>query len=78
MQYILRDDTLGKNIRRVRMLRKLTQAETVLKLQEYGVHMTRETLANIESGRRNIKARDLKALKKVLDTEYEEFFKEGE
>lgn len=38
--------------------------------------MSRSTLANIEAGRRNIKASDLKTLKILFDVGYEEFFKD--
>ena len=41
-----------------------------------GSYMSEDTLSNIETGRRNIKANDLKALKIIFDVDYEEFFKE--
>lgn len=37
--------------------------------------MSRSTLANIESGKRNIKASDLRLLKELFDVDYDEFFK---
>lgn len=37
--------------------------------------MSRSTLGNIESGKRNIKASDLALLKEILEADYEEFFK---
>lgn len=37
---------------------------------------TPNTLANIEVGRRNIKASDLKALKVIFEVDYDEFFKD--
>ena len=46
------------------------------KLELMGGLMSRSTLANIEAGRRNIKASDLKALKILFDVDYEEFFKD--
>ena len=39
--------------------------------------MSRETLAQIESGRRNIKASDLKVLKEVLSATYDELLQES-
>lgn len=39
----------------------------------FGSNMSRSTLANIETGRRNIKATDLKLLKRVLDVSYDFF-----
>lgn len=62
MQWILQDIPLGRNIQTVRMSKNMTQIEVVEQLQLMGSMMSRSTLANIEAGRRNIKASDLKAL----------------
>lgn len=78
MQKILNDIPLGKNIQAVRTSRKMTQMEVVAQLQLMGSSISRSTLANIETGRRNIKAGDLKLLKNIFDVEYDEFFKEQE
>ena len=75
MQYILTDLPLGHNIQTVRMNKGMTQEEVVAK-QLMGSRISRSTLANIEVGRRNIKASDLKALRLLFDVEYEEFFKD--
>ena len=69
MQWILQDIPLGRNIQTVRMSKNMTQIEVVEQLQL-------STLANIEAGRRNIKASDLKALQVLFDVEYSEFFKD--
>ena len=76
MQWILQDIPLGRNIQTARMNKNMTQQEVVEKLQLMGSMMSRSTLANIEAGRRNIKASDLKALKILFDVEYEELFKD--
>lgn len=75
MQWILQDIPLGRNIQTVRMSKNMTQMQVVERMQLIGCNMSRSTLANIESGRRNIKARDLKALKLIFDVDYSEFFK---
>ena len=75
MQWILQDIPLGRNIQTVRMSKNMTQIEVVEQLQLMGSMMSRSTLANIEAGRRNIKASDLKALQVLFDVEYSEFFK---
>lgn len=75
VQWILRDIPLGRNIQTVRMAKNMTQKEVVEKLQLMGSQMSRSTLANIEAGRRNIKASDLKLLKILFDVDYAEFFK---
>ena len=74
MQWILQDVPLGRNIQNIRMQKNFTQQEVVEKLQLMGSSMSRSTLANIESGRRNIKASDLKLLKTILQVEYDFFF----
>lgn len=76
MQWILQDIPLGRNIQTVRMSKYMTQIEVVEQLQLMGSMMSRSTLANIEAGRRNIKASDLKALQVLFDVEYSEFFKD--
>lgn len=76
MQWILQDIPLGRNIQTVRMSKNMTQIEVVEQLQLMGSMMSRSTLANIEAGRRNIKASDLKALQVLFDVDYSEFFKD--
>lgn len=76
MQWILQDVPIGRNIQNIRMKKNMTQAEVVGQLQLMGSSMSRSTLANIESGRSNIKASDLKALQKLFAVDYEEFFED--
>lgn len=76
MQWILQDIPLGRNIQTVRMSRNMTQMQVVEKMQLIGSSISRSTYANIESGRRNIKASDLRALREVLNVDYSEFFKD--
>lgn len=76
MQWILQDIPLGRNIQTVRMAKNMTQMDVVGQLQLMGSMMSRSTLANIEAGRRNIKASDLKALQVLFDVEFSEFFKD--
>lgn len=76
MQWILQDIPLGRNIQTIRMERNMTQTQVVRQLQLMGSEMSRSTLANIEVGRRNIKASDLNALKVLFDVDYTAFFRE--
>lgn len=76
MQWVLQDIPLGRNIQTMRMAKNMTQIEVVEQLQLMGSMMSRSTLANIEAGRRNIKASDLKALQILFGVGYEEFFKD--
>ena len=70
-----KDIPIGRNIQAIRIEKKLTQEQVVAKLQLMGSNMSRSTLANIEVGRRNIKASDLRALKTLFDVDYDMFFK---
>ena len=76
MQWILQDIPLGRNIQTVRMSRNMTQMQVVEKMQLIGSSISRSTYANIETGRRNIKASDLRELREVLNVDYSEFFKD--
>ena len=76
MQWVITDIPLGRNIQNIRMAKQMSQKDVTTKLQLMGSIMSRSTLANIETGRRNIKASDLKALKIIFDVDYEVFFKE--
>lgn len=76
MQWILQDIPIGRNIQNIRMNQNMTQQDVVAKLQLMGSMMSRSTLANIETGRRNIKASDLKALQIVFNVDFKEFFLE--
>ena len=76
MQWILQDIPIGRNIQNIRMKKNMTQADVVGQLRLMGSSMSRSTLANIESGRRNIKASDLKALQKLFNVDYKEFFED--
>lgn len=68
--------SIGENIRRIRKQKGLKQIETVRELQLLGIDMTRESFVKIERGIQHIYASQLKAIKEVLDTSYEELFKE--
>lgn len=76
MQWILQDIPLGRNIQTIRMAQNMTQMQVVEKMQLLGSTMSRSTYANIESGRRNIKASDLKALQVIFDVDFAEFFRD--
>ena len=75
MQWVITDIPLGRNIQNIRMAKQMSQKDVTTKLQLMGSIMSRSTLANIETGRRNIKASDLKALKIIFDVDYVEVFK---
>ena len=76
MQWILQDIPIGRNIQTIRMTKNMTQREVVEQLQLMGSNLSRSSLANLECGRRNIKASDLKALRVLFQVDFEEFFRD--
>ena len=76
MQWILQDIPIGRNIQTIIMTKNMTQREVVEQLQLMGSNLSRSSLANIECGRRNIKASDLKALRVLFQVDFEEFFRD--
>ncbi len=70
-QKIKQDFQIGKNIRKIRKLRKLGQTDLVRILQIDGCDITRECLVKIERCTQHIQASQLHAIKKALNTTYE-------
>lgn len=66
---------IGANIKAIRKQKKIKQAEVVRKMQLLGVDITRESLVKIERGIQHIYASQLKAIKEILDTTYDELLK---
>ena len=76
MQKIKQDAIdIGGNIRRIRLSRGIGQTELVRKLQLEGVDMTRESLVKIERGIQHIQATQLRGIRDVLHTTYDELLK---
>lgn len=53
----------------------MRQTEMIALMQLENVPLTREALVKIERGIQHIKATQLKAIKEILDTTYDEIFK---
>lgn len=66
---------IGKNIRKIRLSRGLGQTELVRKVQLLGVPLTRETLVKIERGIQHIQIVQLRAIRDILETSYDELLK---
>lgn len=66
---------IGKNIREIRRARRIGQTELVRQMQLLGVDMTRETLVKIERGIQHIYASQLRAIRDILETSYDELLK---
>jgi len=69
---------IGKNIRRIRKEKKISQKEMAEKMQLRRIPITRETYVKLERGIRNVGASELKAIKEILDTSYEELLAESD
>ena len=67
---------IGRNIRRIRKEKKISQKEMAEKMQLHRIPITRETYVKLERGIRNVGASELKVIKESLDTTYEELLKE--
>ncbi len=66
---------IGKNIRRTRKEKGIRQTEMVTLMQLQNVLITREALVKIERGIQHIQASQLRAIRNVLKTTYDELLK---
>lgn len=64
-------NTIGKNIRRMRIDRGIGQSEMVRQLQLMDINITRETLVKIERGQQHIKLDQIRGIKEILNTSYD-------
>lgn len=74
MQKIRPDLDIGKNIQMIRKSKRLTQDQTVAKLNLMGIAISKSSYAKIETNRMNIKISELIALKIIFEVEYSRFF----
>ena len=66
------ENSIGSNIRRIRLSTGIGQTELVRLLQLRNVNMTRETLVKIERGIQHITISQLKGIRDCLETTYDE------
>ncbi len=66
---------IGKNNRRIRKEKGIRQTEMVTLMQLQNVLITREALVKIERGIQHIQASQLRAIRNVLKTTYDELLK---
>lgn len=66
------NNTIGKNIRKIRKEQGMGQTELVRRLQLINVEMTRESLVKIERGAQHIKLEQLRGIKEVLFVNYDD------
>jgi len=75
-QKIKQDICIGANIRAIRESKGMKPKELLRKLQLEGMDITREALVKIESGSQHIKASQLRGIRDVLGTTYDELLAE--
>lgn len=64
----------GKNLRTLRKKKKLTQEQLSAQLQVSGCDITRSALAKIEVGQRHLYPDEIRLLKELLGTTFDEMF----
>lgn len=70
------DINIGYNIKRIRTGKKMKQKELLERMQLKGLNISREILSQIERGKHHVTATQLKTIKEILDTTYDELLKE--
>ena len=66
------ENTIGRNIRRLRKTQKIRQTEMVARLQVYHIRITREAFVKIERGQQHIKLSQLRGIRRALGVSYED------
>ena len=66
------EKAVGQNIRKIRMMRKLSQEQVAAQLQVRGCDVTCSTLAKVEVGQRHIYPDELNVLKEILSVSYDD------
>ena len=67
---------VGANIRALREKKGMTQEQLSAKMQLSGCDVTRSAIAKIEVGQRHLYADELKLIRSILKTTYEDLLKE--
>ncbi|HBV67861.1 MAG TPA: transcriptional regulator [Clostridiales bacterium] len=68
--------SIGKNIREIRISKKIGQTELTRLLDLQGISITRESLVKIERGIQHIYASQLRGIRDALQTTYDELLKQ--
>ena len=63
---------IGQNIKNIRKEKKIKQIDLVRQMQLMGIDITRESLVKIERGIQHIYATQLRAIRDLLETSYDE------
>ena len=76
MQKLRPDMDIGNAIQKIRIQNNLTQEQVIAKMQLMGIEVSRSTYAKLETNRMNIKVSELVALSKILNVDFNAFFKD--
>ena len=68
------EKSVGNNIRKIREEANMTQDMLATKLQLLGCDITRSAVAKIEVGQRHIYPDEIKLIREILETTFEEIF----
>lgn len=68
------ESEIGKNIRKIRENKKITQEELAAKLQLRGCDITRSAVAKIEVGQRHLYPDEICLIKEILSTDFDSIF----
>lgn len=74
MQKLRPDMDIGRRIAVLRKEAKLTQEQTVARLQLSGLEISKSTYAKIETNRMNLRVSELVALRRIFQTDFNAFF----
>lgn len=69
-------NTIGTNIRRIRLDEGIGQTEMASRVQLFNVPLTRESLVKIEGGRQHISLEQLKAIREILGCSYDDLLED--
>ncbi len=75
-QKIKQDVGIGHTIKKLRERAGLTQEQVVAQMQVMGIEITRVAYTKKENEHQSIWVSELKALQKILNAKYEEFFED--
>lgn len=65
---------IGRNIRKYRVLKHMTQEQTVIRLQLLGINTSRGSYSHIECGIGNVKVEELIGLAQIFQVQITDFF----
>ena len=75
MAKLIQNLSIGRNLRKLREARGLTQEDVCARMAQLGRPMLQSAYSQIETGQRNLFVSDLIALRTVLNAQYDDFFR---